>query len=141
MGTTPVRKEELVARARLRHQLRLFERYTEEVCTAAGITVSQYLLLLQIAGRPERDWALVRELAHCLVLRHHTAVELTSRCQAAGLVTRDRDGEDQREVRVRLTRAGTKVVERIAGAHREEFARLSLHMAQALHGYPVRSDG
>ena len=71
-----VDKEELVARARFRHQLRLFERFTEEACAEQGVTLAQYLMLLQVAGRPERDWALIGELAECLVLRHHTAVEL-----------------------------------------------------------------
>ena len=125
-------KQELVARARFRHQLRLFERFTEDACVEAGVTMPQYLLLLQVAGRPERDWALVGELAECLVLRHHTAVELTSRCEAAGLVARERDDDDQRKVRVRLTPAGRRIVERIAGAHAQELEQLLDHMGQAL---------
>jgi DNA-binding MarR family transcriptional regulator len=125
-------KAELVARARFRHQLRLFERFTEEACAAAGVTMPQYLLLLQVAGRPERDWALVGELAECLVLRHHTAVELTSRCEAAGLVLRERDEDDQRKVRVRLTPAGRRIVDRIARAHGQEIELLLDHMGEAL---------
>lgn len=125
-------KEEMVARARFRHQLRLFERFTEEACAGSDVTMPQYMLLLQVAGRPERDWALVGELAECLVLRHHTAVELTSRCEAAGLVLRERDEEDQRKVRVRLTPAGRRVVERIARAHGQELERLLEHMGQAI---------
>ena len=125
-------KDELVARARFRHQLRLFERFTEEACTEAGVTMPQYLLLLQVAGRPERDWASVGELAECLVLRHHTAVELTGRCEAAGLVVRERDEGDQRKVRVRLTPDGTKAVRRIVRAHEQELERLLEHMGEAL---------
>ena len=127
-------KDELVARARFRHQLRLFERFTEEACAEAGVTMPQYLLLLQVAGRPDRDWALVGELAECLVLRHHTAVELTGRCEAAGLVVRERDEEDQRKVRVRLTAAGEKAVQRIVGAHQQELERLLEHMGEAIAG-------
>ncbi|WP_427913508.1 MarR family winged helix-turn-helix transcriptional regulator [Ramlibacter sp. MMS24-I3-19] len=125
-------KQEMVARARFRHQLRLFERFTEEACVEAGITMPQYMLLLQVAGRPERDWALIGELAECLVLRHHTAVELTSRCEVAGLVARERDEADQRKVRVRLTPAGRRIVERIARAHSQELQQLLDHMGQAL---------
>lgn len=125
-------KEELVARARFRHQLRLFERFTEEACVVSGITMPQYTLLLQVAGRPERDWALVGELAECLVLRHHTAVELTSRCEVAGLVMRERDEGDRRKVRVRLTPSGRRIVERVARAHGQELEQLLDHLGQVL---------
>ena len=97
-------KSSFVARARFRHQLRLFERFTEEADLAARITATQYLLLLHIKGRPERDLALVGDLAKCLVMRHHTTVELVSRCEAAGLVRREKEKVDQRKVRVLLTR-------------------------------------
>lgn len=129
-------KEELVARARFRYQLRRFERFSQEACVEAGITMPQYMLLLQVAGWPRRDWALVGELAGCLVLRPNTAVELTSRCEAAGLVMRERDAGDQRKVRVRLTPAGRRIVERIARAHRQELERLLDHMAEALAREP-----
>src|SRR6478672_7812370 len=107
-------KDDFVARARLRHQLRLFERYTEEVCAKCGITMPQYLLLLQVAGRRDRDWALIGELAECLALRHHTTVELASRCEAAGLVRRERDPQDHRKVRVLLTPLGMRQVSAVA---------------------------
>lgn len=123
-----VDKEELVARARFRHQLRLFERFTEEACAEQGVTLAQYLMLLQVAGRPDRDWALIGELAECLVLRHHTAVELAGRCEAAGLVRRERDAEDQRRVRVALTAKGARVVQNIVRAHREELQQLLGHV-------------
>lgn len=124
-----VSKEELVARARFRHQLRLFERFTEDACAEQGVTLAQYLMLLQVAGQPERDWALIGELAERLVLRHHTAVELAGRCEAAGLVRRERDAEDQRRVRVALTAKGARVVQNIVRAHREELQQLLGHVA------------
>lgn len=126
--TPTVGKEELVARARFRHQLRLFERFTEEACAEQGVTLAQYLMLLQVAGRPDRDWALIGELAECLVLRHHTAVELAGRCEAAGLVRRERDAEDQRRVRVALTAKGARAVQNIVRAHREELQQLLGHV-------------
>jgi DNA-binding MarR family transcriptional regulator len=125
-------KSDFVARARLRHQLRLFERFTEEAALAEGVTLTQYLLLLQIKGRPDRSWALVGELADCLVLRHHTTVELVSRCESAGLVRRERAQDDLRKVRVVLTPAGERTVARIAGVHDEELTRLLDHVRAAL---------
>lgn len=133
MATRPakVTKEECVARARLRHQLRLFERFTEEACLAVGVTMPQYLLMLQIAGQPDREWALVGELAECLVLRHHTTVELAARCEAAGLVRRERDEEDQRKVRVSLTPAGRRALEKIVRKLDREVERLDAHVREA----------
>lgn len=125
-------KSDFVARARFRHQLRLFERFTEEAAIAEGITLTQYLLLLQVKGRPDRSWALVGELADCLVLRHHTTVELVSRCEAAGLVRRERAEDDQRKVRVVLTPGGDRAVERVARAHSQELERLLEHMRAAI---------
>lgn len=127
-------KSDYVGRARLRHQLRLFERFTEEACERQGVTYSQYLLLLQVKGRPDREWALVGELAECMVLRHHTAVELVGRCEAAGLVRRERDEDDQRKVRVLLTPRGERVLERIAREHVEELEQLLQHMRAATRG-------
>lgn len=125
-------KTGFVARARLRHQLRLFERFTEEACAQAGITMPQYLLLLQLRGRPDREWALVGELAECLVLKHHTTVELVGRCEAAGLVRRERDEQDQRKVRVLATPRGRRLVERVAAAHDQELDQLLGHMRESL---------
>jgi DNA-binding MarR family transcriptional regulator len=135
-----VSKEELIERAHFRHRLRLFERFTEEACAEAGITMPQYLLLLQLAGRPEKDWALIGELAECLVLRHHTAVELTNRCEAAGFVVRERDTQDLRRVRVHLTAAGARIVSRIVRAHRQEFDVLRTYMGQRFADEPSREE-
>ena len=126
-------KADYVARARFRHQLRLFERFTEEACARQKITLAQYLLLLQVMGRPDRDWALVAELAECLLLRHHTTVELAGRCELAGLVSRERDPDDLRKVRVSLTPAGERVVERIAREHHGELEQLQGHIRKVLH--------
>ena len=131
-------KDELVARARFRHQLRLFERFTAEACAAEGVTLAQYLLLLQVAGQPGRDWVLVGELAELLVLRHHTAVELAGRCETAGLVTRERDEADQRRVRVALTAEGMRVVKAIVRAHRHELQQLLGHVDSAHGGDPAK---
>lgn len=133
MAASKLSKSEFVARARFRHQLRLFERFTEEAALAEGITVAQYLLLLQLKGRPDRSWAYVGELAECLVLRHHTTVELVSRCESAGLVRRERADDDQRRVRVVLTPTGERAVERVARSHSRELERLLEHMRAALH--------
>ncbi|MFC5499330.1 MarR family winged helix-turn-helix transcriptional regulator [Caenimonas terrae] len=125
-------KADFEARARFRRQLRSFERFGEEQAARHGITLGQYQLLVQIKGMPGRSWALVGELAAALLLKHHTAVELVARCDAAGLVRRERDPDDHRKVRVFLTPVGERKLHAIALRHREELGQLLAHIRQAV---------
>jgi DNA-binding MarR family transcriptional regulator len=115
--------------AHFRYQLRRFLRFSEEVTRREGITVLQYLLMLQIKGFPGRQWATVGELAERLQAKHHGVVSLVSRCEAAGLVRRSMSSSDKRQVEVRLTKAGDKCLEPLARLHRGEFASLQREFA------------
>lgn len=106
--------------AEFRYQLRRFLRFSEEATRRSGLTPLQYQLLLQIKGFPGRDWASVGELAERLQAKHHGAVALVSRCEAAGLVSRRPSRDDQRRVEVHLTAAGERCVMHLARLHREE---------------------
>jgi DNA-binding MarR family transcriptional regulator len=110
--------------ARFRYQLRRFLRFSEEVTRRKGITMLQYLLLLQIKGYPGRQWASVGELAERLQAKHHGVVSLITRCEAAGLVRRSVSSGDKRRVEVRLTRTGERCVEQLARLHRSELTSL-----------------
>jgi DNA-binding MarR family transcriptional regulator len=110
--------------ARFRYRLRQFLRFSEEVTRANGVTVLQYLLLLQLKGFPGREWATVGELAERLQAKHHGIVSLVSRCEAAGLVARAPGRDDRRRVEVRLTARGSRCLERLAGLHRAELAAM-----------------
>ena len=110
--------------AHFRYQLRRFLRFSEEVTRRKGITVLQYLLMLQIKGFPGRDWATIGELAERLQAKHHGVVSLVSRCEAAGLVRRSTSSSDKRRVEVRLTKTGAKCLEGLARLHRGELASL-----------------
>ena len=118
--------------AHFRYQLRRFLRFSEDVTRREGVTLLQYLLMLQIRGFPGRDWATVGELAERLQAKHHGVVALVSRCESAGLVSRSTGSSDKRRVEVRLTRAGDKCVERLAGLHRGELALLRSSFALPL---------
>lgn len=108
--------------AEFRYQLRRFLRFSEDVTRRNGITMTQYLLLLQIHGFPGRDWATVGELAERLQARHNGVVALVSRCESMGLVTRSAGAADKRVVEVRLTAQGTRLLARLAQLHRDELA-------------------
>jgi DNA-binding MarR family transcriptional regulator len=85
-----------------------------------GLTTTRYLLLLHVAGRPGREWASVGELAECLQASHHGSVALVGRCVALGVVECRSNAEDGRRVEVHLTPKRRRLVERIAGLHRDE---------------------
>lgn len=68
-----------------------------------GLTYTQYLVLLVLW---ERDDATVKDLGARLYLDSGTLTPLLKRMEGAGLVTRRRDPEDERLVRVTLTEAG-----------------------------------
>ena len=110
--------------AHFRYQLRRFLRFSEEATRAKGITLLQYLLMLQIKGYPGREWATVGELAERLQAKHHGVVSLISRCEAAGLVRRSMSSSDKRRVEVKLTGKGEKCLERLARLHRNELVTL-----------------
>lgn len=110
--------------AHFRYQLRRFLRFSEEVVHAQGITSLQYLLMLQIKGFPGREWATVGELAERLQAKHHGVVSLISRCEAAGLVSRNISRGDKRLVEVTLTRKGDQCLEQLARLHHAELQSL-----------------
>ncbi len=106
--------------AQFRYQLRRFLRFSEDVTRQQGLTMLQYLLMLQIKGFPGREWATVGELAERLQAKHHGVVSLISRCEEMGLVRRDASISDKRCVEVRLTSKGMGFLERLALLHRAE---------------------
>jgi DNA-binding MarR family transcriptional regulator len=105
-----------------RDGLRRFQRWSDDQARAVGLTGAQHQLLLAVRGHGTPPS--IGEVAAHLLLRHHSVVELVDRAVAAGLVERIGDDEDQRIVRLRLTRRGARRVEALAAAHLEELSRL-----------------
>jgi DNA-binding MarR family transcriptional regulator len=68
-----------------------------------GITYPQYLVLHALW---ERDGRTVGAIAQRLALESSTVTPLVKRLEAAKFVTRQRNPEDEREVRVRLAERG-----------------------------------
>jgi DNA-binding MarR family transcriptional regulator len=125
----PLTKEDFEALARFRFGIRSYLRFSEETVRRHGLTPQQYQLMLALKGFPGRDWAVVRELADRLQLRHHSVVELVNRAQRQGLVDRTRDPDDARAVRVVLTRAGEQLLGRLSALHRDELRRMDAVLA------------
>lgn len=118
----------------LRTGLRRFQRWSEQQAETAGLTAAQHQLLLAIRGHHDRRGPTIGEVADYLLLRHHSAVGLIDRADAAGLVLRVRDPDDHRLVRLQLTARGTKRLEALSALHLEELQRLALKLPSAWRG-------
>lgn len=91
-----------------RTSLRRFLRWSEDQAAEVGLSAVQHQLLLAVRGHPGSDDPTIGDVAEQLLLRHHSAVELVDRAEAAGLVRREHDASDGRVVRVHLTPEGTR---------------------------------
>jgi len=118
----------------LRTGLRRFLRWSEQQAEEAGLTPAQHQLLLAVRGHSDPRGPTIGEVADYLLLRHHSAVGLIDRADAAGLVERDRDPEDHRIVRLQLTAAGTKRLEALSAQHLEELQRLARKLPSVWRG-------
>lgn len=122
--TRPINKQEYEMLATFRYALRQFLRFSEQAARAAGITPQQHQALLTLRGFPKRDSVTVGELAERLQIRHHSAVGLVDRLVAQGLVSREQDAADRRQVYVSLTKEGEAILEQLSAAHRAELRRI-----------------
>lgn len=105
--------------------LRRFNRWSEDQARSVGLTHMQHQLLLAIRGHADGRGPTVGEVADYLLLRHHSAVELVNRAVAGGYVERQRDADDGRVVRLRLTDQGEQRIADLTAVHVRELARLA----------------
>lgn len=85
-----------------------FNRVYKPLLDRFGITYPQYLAIVALNGR---DGQKVSELGDTLFLESNTLTPLIKRLEVAGLVSRMRDTQDERVVRVSLTHQGRKVAQ------------------------------
>jgi DNA-binding MarR family transcriptional regulator len=125
-----ITKPQYEALAAFRFALRRFLRFSEEAAEAVGVKPQQHQALLSIKGFPGRDHVTVGELAERLQIRHHSAVGLVDRLVSKKLAARDPSATDRRQVWIKLTPLGKKVLEQLSAAHHEQLR----HMGPALRG-------
>jgi DNA-binding MarR family transcriptional regulator len=113
----------------LRTGLRRFLRWSEQQAQAAGLTPAQHQLLLAVRGHDDPRGPTVGDVAAYLLLRHHSAVGLLDRAEAAGLLRRRPDPGSSSVVRIELTEKGSRQLEALSELHLEELA----HLAPTLH--------
>lgn len=102
--------------AEWRYALRRFLAASEEITRSAGVSPTQYQLLLFIRGDAGGAPA-IADLAERLQIRHQSAVGLVDRSEAAGLVRRRRDEANRRKVLVTMTPRGAALLKKLAAEH------------------------
>lgn len=118
----------------LRTGLRHFQAWSARQARAAGLTPTHHQLLLAIRGHDDPSGPTIGEVADYLLLRHHSAVGLVDRAEAAGLVRRTRSDDDHRVVHLHLTEEGAARLEALSALHLEELDRLAFDIPKAWEG-------
>jgi DNA-binding MarR family transcriptional regulator len=118
--------------AAFRYELRKFLHFSEQRALEAGLQPQQHQLMLQIAGAPPGTLVTISYVADRLGLKHHTAVELSKRCEESGLLRRANDGEDRRRVVLDLTAFGRKTLAKLSEDHEHELYQLAPEMIRTL---------
>ncbi len=136
-----VPQAELRTLAEFRYQLRRFLSFSEIVTEQRGIAAQQYQLIQVIAAVPDGQNASITYLAERMVLRHNSTVELVDRAERAGLVVREPDENDLRRSLVRLTPAGSKMLQELAVEHLNELAPRCDDLIRALQALQLASKG
>lgn len=119
-----MRKRDYEALASFRYAMRRFFRFSEQMAGSYGLSSRKYQALLTIRGFPGRDEATIGEIAEWLQIRHHSAVGLINRLEKQGFVIRRKGKNDKREVYIRLTAKGVRILEKLAWLNKNELKKL-----------------
>jgi DNA-binding MarR family transcriptional regulator len=125
-----MRDKDYQALSQFRYAIRKFLRFSEFESSKAGLSMQQYQVLLTIRAFPDKEEITITELAEWLQIRHHSAVGLVDRLESRGLLVRKRGRVDKREVCLRLTAKGKRILERLAVMNKQELKRLKPQIKQ-----------
>jgi DNA-binding MarR family transcriptional regulator len=130
---TTLQRQDYDALAAFRYGLRKFLRFSKKLLhTSVDLTPEQYEALLALKTCPSDEGLLVGQVSERLQVKPHTAVALTDKLVARGLVTKERAEQDRRQVYVKLTPSGQTLLEALAAVHRDEIRRHAPEMIEAL---------
>jgi len=115
-----------------RHQVRCFLRFSEDAARSHGIEPQQHQLLLAIKGLPQGKTPTIGELAERLQIKHHSTVDLINRLVSAGKIVREPGVDDHREVLVRLTPEGERILRDLSVEHQTELTKVGPKLMRAL---------
>jgi len=103
--------------AAIRLALRRFVAVTEANARSVGLAPQQHQALLSIkGGYPGQPAITIGDLARHLLIKHHSAVELTERLVRGGLVAREPSPVDRRRIFLSVTPKGEALLESLSEA-------------------------
>ena len=120
------------ALAEFRYQIRRFLRFSEDAARQAGLEPQHHQLMLAVKGAGGNSGPRIAYLAERLQLQHHSVVELVDRLAQRGLIQKNRGADDQREVHVKLTPQGERLLKHLTLHHREELRTTAPALVSAL---------
>jgi DNA-binding MarR family transcriptional regulator len=132
MPRTSVSTRDLRALASFRHEIRKFLAFSEGAARREGLEPQQHQLLLAVSGLPPDLRPTIGVIAQRLCVQPHTAVSLVDKLEAAGLVERARDEDDRRQVLLRVTSAGDRVLGGLSRQHRQQLRSVGPDLVRAL---------
>lgn len=115
-----------------RFQIRRFLSFSEAAARASGIEPQQHQALLALKGMPQDCVPTIGHLADRLLLKHHSAVGLVDRLETLGLVTRQASADDARQVLLRLSAKGERILHRLSLTHHKELEETGPKLVAAL---------
>jgi DNA-binding MarR family transcriptional regulator len=105
-----------------------FGRAYKPILDPLGLTYPQYLVMICLW---EEDAQTIGAIGHRLFLETNTLTPLLKRLEAAGLIRRERDRQDERQVRVTLTSEGQALREKAVCVPQKIGTASGLDMTQA----------
>lgn len=123
-------RSEYQARAEFRFLIRTFLAFAERAASEVALTARQHEALIAIVGSSTP--LSIMELSDCLLIKHHSAVGLVDRLEKSGLILREQNPDNYREVSLYVTSKAFKILRKLAPSHRSELRRMSPLMNQAL---------
>lgn len=125
-------KVDYQALAQFRYEIRRFVNFSEQAARDAGMEPQQHQALLAIEGLPATHRATIGVLAERLQIQHHSAVGLVDRLEAERLLKRTSSRADRREVLLRVTPRGTRLLNQLSLSHRAELRSAGRALLRAL---------
>lgn len=143
LSTVPVDEAGYAQLANLRAGIRRYLAWAEQSAREHMMTPAQVQLALAVRSHADPAGPTLTELAHTLLLRHHSVVGLVDRAEQAGLVRRA--PAHQSRVRVRLTPAGSARLESLSALHLAWLAEFGPELADVWGSFatapPCRPSG
>lgn len=127
-----------------------FGRAYKPILDELGLTYTQYIALVALGDADDQT---VGELGDKLFLESNTLTPILKKLESSGLIERQRDPADERQVRLKLTPAGRRLIDKNPGdalfdatglgdefpAMQKAVAKLRDNLMRATKGQPTTS--